>query len=399
MGNPVQIIEDIVSPVVETVGNVVSEVVDTASHIVEQAGKEVTKAVDAAIADPIGTIAKIAAVATGNAELLPYITAGDVVAHGGSIEQAIVAGATTAAVQGIVSNVTAPAEYTGPVYDYGEPPATVEVGAPIPPPTIEAQPLPPMEPAPEAPVVARDVVPAPVAPPVQDMGEITVTAPRPEVPAVDTTDPTNPANAVNVVNPVNPPTPVDPNAPDNIDVGGGFNPAEVPVSDAVPSYVNPNPTPDMSLPDALVDTAKAIGGNMSADDLAKLAAGWVLINGVLTPPAAAKGHAYGPIDPTTWGTVGQVNPTALNPGFMVTPPRFYNNPSPVASQYYWGQHPYQSGAAFDPALYNAVPSAPVTPFGLQQMYNPETQTIPNLLQGVGQASAVAPYNLPQAPRV
>jgi hypothetical protein len=41
----------------------------------------------------------------------------------------------------------------------------------------------------------------------------------------------------------------------------------------------------------------------------------------------------------------------------------------------------------------------VVPWGLQQMYNPQTQTIENLLRGVGKASAVAPYNIPRAPRV
>jgi hypothetical protein len=260
----------------------------------------------------------------------------------------------------------------------------VEVGAAIPTSTIEANPLPPLEPAPEAPVVAKDV--APVAPPVQDMGEITVTAPRPEVP-VDI-----PTELPAVV-------PGPDMTPDNIDAGGGQNFGEVPVSDAVPSYVNPNPTPDMSLPDAIVDTAKAVGENLSADDLAKLALGWTIENGILTPPTAARGHAYGPIDPTTWGQVGQVNPTALNPGFMVAPPTFYKNPSSVSGQYYWGQHPYQTGSTFDADLYNQVPTAPVAPWGLQQMYNPQTQTIPNLLQGVGEAAAIAPYNLPQAPRV
>jgi len=398
MSAVVDAVTSVVSDVVDTVGSVVSDVVDTATHIVEQAGNVVEKTVQAAVDDPIGTIAKVAAVATGNAELLPYITAGDVIAHGGSIEQAIIAGGTTAVVQGAVNYATTPAEYTGPgigegAYGPTPPPAPPVVVPPAP----EAPPPEAPPPADQAPVVAKDVTPAPVAPannpPVQDMGEITVTAPRPE-PVVPPAD---------VVPAVTTPAPVTPSVPDttpdNIDAGGGQNFGEVPVSDAVPTTVNPNPTPDMSLPDALVDTAKAIGSNLSAADLAKLAIGWTIVNGVLTPPAAARGHAYGPIDPTTWGTVGQVNPTALNPGFMVTPPRFYNNPSPVASQYYWGQHPYQSGAAFDPALYNAVPSAPVTPFGLQQMYDPATQTVNNLVQGVHQASAVAPYNVPQAPRV
>jgi hypothetical protein len=75
----------------------------------------------------------------------------------------------------------------------------------------------------------------------------------------------------------------------------------------------------------------------------------------------------------------------------------------VAAQYYYGQHPYQTGGptgqVFDRSLYNQLPNAPVSPYGLQQMYNPQTQTIENLLRGVGQASAIAPYNIPQAPKV
>ena len=393
MSAVVDAVTDVVSDVVDTVGDVVSDVVDTASSIVEQAGEVVENTVQAALDDPIGTIAKVAAVSTGNAYLLPYISAGSVIANGGSIEDAIVAGGTTALVQGAVNyaaeQFSAPTDYTGPGIGEGAysnpPPAPVEVGAAIPTPTVEANPLPPLEPAPEAPVVAKDV--APVAPPVQDMGEITVTAPRPEVPV------TTAADTTAAVAPSVPDT-----TPDNIDAGGGQNFGEVPVSDAVPSYVNPNPTPDMSLPDAIVDTAKAVGENFSADELAKLALGWTIVNGILTPPTAARGHAYGPIDPTTWGTAGQVNLPGLNPG-MVTPPTFYKNPSSVSGQYYWGQHPYQSGETFDANLYNQVPTAPVAPWGLQQMYNPQTQTIPNLLQGVSQASAVAPYNLPQAPRV
>ena len=122
---------------------------------------------------------------------------------------------------------------------------------------------------------------------------------------------------------------------------------------------------------------------------------------VYVPPidTTPKTPTYGPLDPTRWGTAGQVNLPGLNPGFITNVPRYYNNPSPVAAQYYWGQHPYQAGQTFDRGLYNTLPVAPATPFGLQQMYDPQSQTIQNLLRGVGQASAVAPYNQPAAPRV
>jgi hypothetical protein len=70
----------------------------------------------------------------------------------------------------------------------------------------------------------------------------------------------------------------------------------------------------------------------------------------------------------------------------------------VRSQYYYGQHPYQTGERFSPEQYRQV-NAPVAPWGLQQMYNPQTQTIENLLRGVGLAAGQAPYNRPGAPKV
>jgi hypothetical protein len=70
-----------------------------------------------------------------------------------------------------------------------------------------------------------------------------------------------------------------------------------------------------------------------------------------------------------FGQVGQINNPGLNPGW-IQPTPFYNTTSPVQSQYYWGQRPYQPGPTFNQALYNTVPAAPATPFGLQQMYTP-----------------------------
>jgi len=93
---------------------------------------------------------------------------------------------------------------------------------------------------------------------------------------------------------------------------------------------------------------------------------------VPTPPVGedpTKPKGYGPITPLVFGTVGQVNNPGLNPGF-IQPTPFYRTSSPVQSQYYYGQHPYQPGPRFDQTLYNTVPGAPQQPFGLQQMYTP-----------------------------
>jgi hypothetical protein len=132
--------------------------------------------------------------------------------------------------------------------------------------------------------------------------------------------------------------------------------------------------------------------------LAKLAAGYVLINGILTPPAA-KPPAYGPVKPLDWGQGVPLDTSGLNPGMITNVPRYYNNPSPVAAQYYWGQHPYQAGTTFSPTQYNTLPVAPPQGWGLQNMYNPQSQTIPALLAGVQQASNQTPYNIPRAPAI
>ena len=105
MGGVVNTVVDTVSDVVSSVGNAVSDVVDTATHIVDQATKVVSKTIDAAIADPLGTAAKIACIATGNIELLPLVSAGDVIAHGGSLQDAVKAGAIGYVTQGVAQYV------------------------------------------------------------------------------------------------------------------------------------------------------------------------------------------------------------------------------------------------------------------------------------------------------
>jgi len=59
-------------------------------------------------------------------------------------------------------------------------------------------------------------------------------------------------------------------------------------------------------------------------------------------------------------------PTGLNPGWMAPTP-FYQTTSPVQSQFYWGPHSYQEGPTFNAQQYNTVPTAPKTPWGLQEM--------------------------------
>jgi hypothetical protein len=171
------------------------------------------------------------------------------------------------------------------------------------------------------------------------------------------------------------------------------------VTDAVatpnPNYTNP-PVP--SVPEAVVDLGKAVVDGVTLSDAAKIAAGWVIVNGILTPPTATM-PSYGPIRPLDWGSAVPLGTSGLNPGYITNVPAQYNTQNMQQSKFYYGQRPFQPGTAFDPALYKNVPAAPAVPWGLQQMYNPQTQTIGSLLEGVKQASTRAPYSVPEAPRI
>jgi hypothetical protein len=113
----------------------------------------------------------------------------------------------------------------------------------------------------------------------------------------------------------------------------------------------------------------------------------------IVPPVVPPPPPLPPLGPIKWGNVGNVNLPGTNPGWFTNVPEQYA-PSGVRSQYYWGQHPYQTGNRFSPEQYRQV-SAPVAPWGLQQMYNPKTQTIEQLLRGVAAAAQTGP----KAPKV
>lgn len=85
---------DFVGDVVEGAGDVVGDVFDAAGDAFESVGDAVGDALSwvdknvlkPLLDDPIKTIATIAAVATGNPQLVPYINAADAAAKGGSFE-------------------------------------------------------------------------------------------------------------------------------------------------------------------------------------------------------------------------------------------------------------------------------------------------------------------------
>ena len=156
----------------------------------------------------------------------------------------------------------------------------------------------------------------PVAPPLKPV------VPPPEItPQYPTTVPTE------AVNPVNP------NAPDNIDVGGGQNFAEVPVTDAVPTPVSGTGMPLTG------------SGGLSLTDAALLAGGTYLGTKLLTPPTIG-GHNYGPMAPPNWSAGIPIAGSGLNPGYLMgRAPATFAGGTPTQANMYWGQHPYVTDLA------------------------------------------------------
>jgi len=106
VADAVSSVGDAVSDVVSSVGDVVS---DVGNAVVTQVVEPVVKAVDNTIkaveADPIGAAAKIT-VAIVAPEFLPLVSAADTIAHGGSLEDGLKAAATTYVAQGVAQGVS-----------------------------------------------------------------------------------------------------------------------------------------------------------------------------------------------------------------------------------------------------------------------------------------------------
>ena len=222
--------------------------------------------------------------------------------------------------------------------------------------------------------------PAPIEPP-HSMGRLPIVEPTPAPPPVETA----PVDNIPEITITAPRLPVAPPV---------FVPPLTPVQTA-------NLTPSQPIPEVKAttptETSAATDPTKPSEPVAP-----PVYPPVYVPPVAppqVQMPTYGPLGPTQWGKVGTVNLPGTNPGFFTNVPAQYATNNMQQSQFYWGQHPYQTGERFSPEQYRNVPNAPVSPYGLQQMYNPQTQTIENLLRGVGQAAATAPYNQPAAPRV
>ena len=76
---------NIVGDVVETVGDIGDDVLQLAGDAISFVGDTLENTVKGALDNPIGTIAKVAAIATQQYYLLPYISAADTAAHGGDL--------------------------------------------------------------------------------------------------------------------------------------------------------------------------------------------------------------------------------------------------------------------------------------------------------------------------
>lgn len=106
MSAVVSAISDVVGDVVEAVGDVVEDVGDfIIDDIVKPVGKAVENTVEQALNDPIGTALKVAAVASGNPQLLPLISGANALANGADLDQALLSAGTSYVASGITSGM------------------------------------------------------------------------------------------------------------------------------------------------------------------------------------------------------------------------------------------------------------------------------------------------------
>ena len=106
MGGVVESIGNAISDVGHSIGTIAQETVHAVEGAASSVGHALEKVGQAAANDPIGTIAKVAAVASGQLYLLPAISAVDVLAHGGDLGQAALSAGISYAGMGIASGVS-----------------------------------------------------------------------------------------------------------------------------------------------------------------------------------------------------------------------------------------------------------------------------------------------------
>ena len=290
---------DFVGDVIEDVGDVISDVVEVAFDIVEDVGDFVGDAVEAALDDPVGTIAKVAAVATGNAWALPYISAGSVIVNGGSLEDAIIAGGTTYIAQGVVDYINAPVPGD---FDYG--PSIPNIV-----PEVDLSPV-----ASVIPEVIPEVLP--------DVSEITNWTPTYGEPTVVAG---GAADTITDAGPVQPGITTGGDAPYRVDVSGAAGTAES------PQYVT---DPDQLTPGSVLATLDQIDAGTATWNPAANA--WE----TASPASGSLDAGPGAYPYTPGNTTGAVNPGDVDYGPVGTGPV-----TPVETPYnpYTDQGPSQPG--------------------------------------------------------
>jgi hypothetical protein len=105
MGAVAQVVSDVIFEPVKQIGNIASDIVREVGNAAQSIGDEVVKIGQAALNDPIGTIAKVTAVATQQYWALPLISAATVVANGGDLGQAAIAAGVSYAAGAIAAGV------------------------------------------------------------------------------------------------------------------------------------------------------------------------------------------------------------------------------------------------------------------------------------------------------
>jgi hypothetical protein len=116
MCNPFEIIEDLVEDVGDAIGDAFDWVID---EIVDPVMTVVSTVIDAALNDPVKTIAQIVAISTGNAWALPLIEGASVAADGGDLGDVLEATAKAYVVQEVGSYVGKAAGTAGTAAEYG----------------------------------------------------------------------------------------------------------------------------------------------------------------------------------------------------------------------------------------------------------------------------------------
>ena len=97
---------EFVGDAVESVGDIASDAVREVGKGAESLGREIGKVGQAAINDPVGTIAKVAAIATQQYWALPLISATTVIANGGDLGQAALSAGISYAGMYIASGIS-----------------------------------------------------------------------------------------------------------------------------------------------------------------------------------------------------------------------------------------------------------------------------------------------------